>query len=296
MSDIKHISCFLMGGLGNQLFQIFTTFAYGMNTRRKVVLPYTEILTTGVNRPTYWNNFLSSLSLFTTKNKKMGILLEDLNHFTRYNEIGFRYNQLLHHEVPTIILTGYYQSYLYFDKEKEMLFKLIQLTKQQSDIIGEFTEELTIKNDIKNISMHFRLGDYKYIQDKHPLMPIDYYRKSLQYILKNRPNDKGYKVLYFCEHEDNAVVFSIIQTLSNEFSNITWQKVDDTVPDWKQMLMMSCCQYNIIANSTFSWWAGYFNQNTDKMICYPFIWFGKNAPHDTSDLFPATWEKIEFTI
>lgn len=288
----KTVSCFLMGGLGNQLFQIFTTFVYGMKTQRKVILPYTDVLNTGVRRPTYWTNFLSNLVVFTTKNEKNGVSLSDLNYFSQYNEIGFRYNPLIHHQVPSIMLTGYYQSYKYFDNDKEFLFKLIQLSKQKDMVRDKYLEET---NDKNTISMHFRLGDYKYIQDKHPLMPIEYYRNSLTHISKNITNENQTVVIFFCEKEDNDVVFSMIELLSIEFPSIkTWTKTDDTIPDWEQMLMMSCCNYNIIANSTFSWWGGYFNENENKIVCYPCVWFGKNAPNNTVDLFPSHWKKIEF--
>lgn len=294
MSETKHVSSFLMGGLGNQLFQIFAAFSYGLKTKRRLVLPYTDVLTTGITRPTYWNNFLSSIVTFTTKNEKNSVTIQDLNYFTAYKEVGFRYRQpVLYNDVPNIMLYGYYQSYMYFDNDRDILFKIIQLSKQQQAIRAEFSDVLQLHNSTKTISMHFRLGDYKYKQDKHPLMPIDYYRKALGVII-NSLIGKEYKVLYFCEHEDNEEVHSMIRVLEGEFPDLIWEKVDDKIPDWKQMLIMSCCQHNIIANSTFSWWAGYFNQNENKIVCYPFLWFGKNAPNDTSDLFPLNWKKIEF--
>jgi len=59
---------------------------------------------------------------------------------------------------------------------------------------------------------------------------------------------------------------------------------------------MSCCQHNIIANSSFSWWAAYFNTNPNKIICYPEKWFGPQlSQHNTKDLFPPSWHKISFT-
>ena len=62
-----------------------------------------------------------------------------------------------------------------------------------------------------------------------------------------------YTILYFCEEEDNADVLETINRLSKD-TNIQFIKVSDSIPDWEQLLIMSCCQHNIIANSTFSWW------------------------------------------
>ena len=65
--------------------------------------------------------------------------------------------------------------------------------------------------------------------------------------------------------------------------------------DWQQMLVMSCCHHNIIANSSFSWWGAYLNKNIRKIVCYPSKWFGpKTQHHDTSDLCPEEWTKIDF--
>ena len=84
-----------------------------------------------------------------------------------------------------------------------------------------------------------------------------------------------------------------IQALHKKFENIQFKKATDQLDDWEQLLLMSCCKHNIIANSSFSWWGAYFNDNNDKIVCYPSIWFGpKLADKDTSDLFPNKWHKI----
>jgi hypothetical protein len=140
------------------------------------------------------------------------------------------------------------------------------------------------------ISMHFRQGDYKNLQDTHPILTHKYYENSLKEILKK--TNKLQKVLYFCEKEDNEEIEKIIDTLKKTATNCAFIKVIDAVEDWQQLLLMSECSHNIIANSSFSWWGAYLNNNPTKIVCYPEVWFGPKAPNDTSDLFPDSWTKI----
>jgi hypothetical protein len=279
-----------MGGLGNQLFQIFTTFAYCIRTNRKMVLPYSELLTVGKARITYWNTFLTSLKKFTTFTNST-FTNNYLNFIKPYNESNFNYNSIPNFSDDSIKLVGYFQSYKYFENEKNILFDSIGLSQQQNSIREEFKELLS--NDLSNtISMHFRLGDYKDIQDCHPLMPTQYYERAILHIITARDLSKPFRILYFCEREDITDVEKIIEMLRKSYNFIEFKKVDDEIPDWKQMLLMSCCQDNIIANSTFSWWGAYFNQNEDKFVCYPNKWFGTKITHNTIDLFPKNWHKI----
>jgi hypothetical protein len=61
------------------------------------------------------------------------------------------------------------------------------------------------------------------------------------------------------------------------------------------MVLMSCCNHNIIANSSFSWWGAYLNSNPHKHICYPNKWFGikeQQKQNELFDMFPDNWTKI----
>jgi hypothetical protein len=141
------------------------------------------------------------------------------------------------------------------------------------------------------ISMHFRQGDYKNLQETHPILTHKYYENSLKEILK-KTNNKFVKILYFCEKEDNEEIGKLIENLKKTIKNCAFIKVTDDVEDWKQLLLMSACCHNIIANSSFSWWGAYLNTNPTKIVCYPEIWFGPKVTNDTSDLFPESWTKI----
>ena len=58
------------------------------------------------------------------------------------------------------------------------------------------------------------------------------------------------------------------------------------------MWLMSLCDHNIIANSSFSWWGAWLNNNLDKKVIVPNKWFGPAIQHNTNDLIPETWERI----
>jgi hypothetical protein len=291
-----------MGGLGNQLFQVMTTISYAIRNKCVFLFPYdTKIM----NRYTYWDSFLISLKQFTTNNIHSKFRNTDLHSFPKYVEPNFHYNS-----IPvfgkSMYLQGYYQSYKYFDNEKTSIFKMIQIEENQKIVKSEFShyfirEGLEPKYVI--ISMHFRLGDYKMLPNFHPVLPIEYYRKSIEYLLLKLPDTK-FRILYCCEEADNEIVLQNIQYLKDCFCGVSYAykykdmlefiKVQDDICDWKQMIIMSLCDHHIIANSTFSWWSAYFNSYRDKIVCYPNIWFGVNLQnHQMTDMYPNNWTRID---
>jgi len=275
------IYCELMGGLGNQLFQIFTTIAYALKHNHIFAFPNSKIFNR-IDRPSYWTNFLSSLKDYTIDQ------LQPSSLNIKYNEKGFHYQEIPHFEKEkSIYITGYYQSYKYFEEYYDKICDLINLNEKKNNIFQKYPREYS-----NIISMHFRIGDYKKLQDFHPLLPCQYYKNSLQFIL-NKTNFPINNVLYFCESENNEEVLLMIQEINTMFPFLTFTKGEDYASDYEQMLMMSLCKHNIIANSSFSWFSAYFNNNENKIVCYPSIWFGINLKNNIiDDLCPKEWNKI----
>jgi hypothetical protein len=226
------------------------------------------------------------------------------NYFPRYYEPHFHYSA-----IPVFgknyFLHGYFQSYKYFDQEKKSIFKMMRLEDNQNLVKSEFSHYfLTEKQEIL-ISMHFRLGDYKMLPNHHPVLPIEYYRKSIEYLFLKLP-DTHLRILYCCEEDDNSFVLQNIQYLKDCFEGVSYAykykdmlefvKVSDNICDWKQMIIMSLCKHHIIANSTFSWWSAYMHheEEKEKIVCYPSIWFGNNLKQNiVNDMYPTTWTRID---
>jgi len=276
-----------MGGLGNQIFQIFATIAYGIKCRKQFKFLNLDKLGGGTTtiRYTFWNSFFSNLKPFLTNE------LPNKLHTIREN--GFPYKELSILEITLnddILLYGYFQSYKYFHNQYDTICRLIGLDKMKENLLIK----LLNNNDFdfeKTVSMHFRIGDYKKIQDYHPLATYDYYERAIEFIKINNPSE-NFNILYFCEEQDIDDVLNMVNKLVAKFPNFKFTRGEKNLEDWEQMLLMSLCHHNIIANSSFSWWAAYFNSWKSKIVCYPSVWFGKIANNDTRDLCPSEWIKI----
>ena len=284
------ITCNLMGGLGNQIFQIFATISYAIKSRNE--FKFLNVNTLGVGsttiRNTFWNSFFSRLKPFLIDN------IPQTSHVIR--EKDFTFNELPVYEMlgHDTLIFGYFQSYKYFEDNYSMICRIIDLEKMKKgvqDKIYNIYPNLDLQNCI---SMHFRIGDYKKIQHVHPIMTKDYYYRSLQRIKNSSNTETKFTIVYFCEDVDLEDVSKIIDYLQEEFKVFEFVRGEKSLEDWEQMLFMSCCHHNITANSSFSWWGAYLNSWKDKIVCYPSTWFGPSAPHNTKDLCPNSWHKIPF--
>ena len=299
------LTCHLRGGLGNQLFQIFTTISYALKHKKPFVFT-NETNLNNKKRSTYWHSFLSSLAKFT----------KEINYRTllpfKLEEQSFAYKELPSVLNESILLYGYFQSYKYFETHATAIMRLIRLEEQKS-AINQKINHIDFKH---TVSIHFRRGDYKQLADHYPILTEEYYKKAIQFVVGTNEvgtNEVGTNVvgtnvvgtnvvgtnipittvLVFCERSDLSEVSPILTTLKITYPTLHFQLVDFNLSDWEQMLVMSLCQHNIIANSTYSWWGAYFNMNPGKIVCYPSNWFGPKLQHyDTKDLCPLDWTKL----
>ena len=272
-----------MGGLGNQLFQIFNLISYCL--KYKIPFYFQNKKQERIDRPFYWDNFFKSLKPFVRDNNE---------NMPIYKEQDFHYNELLSFNQinKQFAFVGYFQSYKYFNENYEQIIKFIRLREQQESIKKKY-----IEYDFENIiSLHFRIGDYKNLQQHHPLTKVEYYVKAIKYIIKVTERN-NWKILYFYEEQDYEQVNENIKgiKLETELENINFIPINTKIVDYEQILLMSLCQHNIIANSSFSWWGAYFNKNSSKIICHPDPnnWFGPSQGNKKmDDLLPNTWINV----
>jgi hypothetical protein len=269
------ISIFLQAGLGNQFFQLFAAISYAIDNQETLIIP--RFKWDEDQRAPYWDSVFKRLKDAVDPKLKP-------NSMPRLCEEGFHYTPLP--KKPGVILFGYFQSYKYFDRNSESIIKRLSLRLEQQMIK---TKYMTLA---QSISLHFRIGDYMNSQLHHPLMKDEYYVESIKKIM-TLTKKTDWDIIYFCEAKDNLPVRQRLYKIKKCFPELSFHKASDEMLDWEQLLLMSCSDHNIIANSTFSWWGAYLNPNPDKIVCYPSTWFGSaNSDMETKDLCPLSWVKI----
>jgi len=270
----------LRGSIGNQLYQLFTLISHSIQYSKSFIIPYSEELYDGDDiHKTYWETLFDNIKPYTSGNGKFN----DIDHINKlllikhpvYQEKTFNYKPI-DENIDNVCFNGLFQSYKYFNDNKDKLILLFNIEHKQMLTRSEYFEYFDKEN---TVSMHFILGD------EQPLLSVDYYDKSLSLI----PDD--YRVLVFSNKEYREQVDTIVDELKMKHKH-EFVYVSDEIEDWKHMLLMSLCKINIIANNSFSWWGAYFNKDADK-VYYPSLWFGSDFNDNTNDLFLPEWEMVE---
>jgi len=283
----------IFGGLGNQLFQIFTCIAYSIKHNTYFFLPikYNQPNSGNFKRNFYWNSLFYNLShrfIINNFNKRF---------YNIFIEPSFNFNTIPFSN--KIYLDGYFQSFKYFINELPLIRKLLNFDLLLS--LNRIKYKYLFNDEFITISIHFRRGDYLNLTNQYVILDNKYYINALNYIFKLH-NDKKFNILYFCESTDNQQIlidisyinFKLLENDIYKENNISFNfiKVDDNINDLEQFLIMTSCNHNIIANSTFSWWAAFLNNYSDKIILCPCKYFINKNDFNIYDFYPDKWIKI----
>ena len=273
-----YVSCKLKGGLGNQLFQIFTTINYCLENNSQLVFLDCDQTEGSTLRHTYWN------TLFKNQFKLVDESFFRKNQFTMYMEPKFQYNILPKFDM-NVVFNGYFQSSKYFLDIRD---KIITIMNSNKEIAKEVeTQFNNITSDKPLVSLHVRRTDYVKLNTIHHNQSENYYKHSI-YIIKNKLKVNSIKLVVFSD--DIPYCEENIMKWIDDNDDIIYIKNNT---DYVDLLLMSKFKYNIIANSSFSWWGAYLNNNIDKLVIAPLTWFGPNGQKDWNDIYCKDWIKIK---
>ena len=154
-------------------------------------------------------------------------------------------------------IQGTFQSEKYFKHNRHNILKWYTPRKKYLTQIDQIDQMIAAPKE-KRCCIHIRRSDYHAMEEKDDglgwILPIAYYKEAL----KNLPDDLYYVII--SDSPDFAE--QIFEDLPNKF-------ISRGNPAVVDMFLLTRCQYNILANSTFSWWGGWLNNNDDKVVIAP---------------------------
>lgn len=279
----------LIGGLGNQLFQyaMGRNLAYKKNTKLKLDISAFQtykLHNYSLQHFNIFEDFVRNNELYSLKKKS--ILSSDIfkpyykKKHIKEKKLGFDTNYF---KVPkNCYLEGYWQSEKYFRDIQDIIKKEFRVKHK---ILGE--NAVIADNIIKtnSVSIHIRRADYvsnKKTNNVHGTCSFKYYLKAINIIKNNVGNP-----FFFIFSDD---IFWARKNFK-KFDNITFVDYNNASKNYEDLRLMSLCKYNIIANSSFSWWGAWLNKNNKKIVIAPKKWF-RNDKYKNDDLVPTFWIRL----
>jgi hypothetical protein len=277
------------GGLGNQMFQYAAAKALAIQNGIDVKLDISEYLKDQLRNFDLFN--LNVTASIASKNEidqvkafnSFGRIKSKLTSYKKrrfYKQPFFHFDDNFFNLGANVYIQGYFQSEKYFHSIKEIIINDFTLKKE---VIGKVRELGTSLQNENSVSVHIRKGDYKNkeTQKVHGVLPLDYYDQALKKIRSEIQNPHFYIFTDDSKWVEQNFKVSNATIISN---HISFNHFED-------LFLMSHCCHNIIANSSFSWWGAWLNQNKEKIVIAPENWFNK-GPKDVHDLIPANWTKL----
>lgn len=289
----------LQGGLGNQMFQYAAA-------RRLAIINHTSLK---LDTTALVNDELRSYALNSFNIYEEFVTQRELNFI--YRLIGWRRRILQLVPAATIIwdkyvpwkivqeiqaqnvdstvirakgnvyLDGYWQSEKYFIDIQDIIRGEFSF---KSHIFASKSEIKELIANTHSIGLHIRRGDYianSSINQSHGTCDLSYYRYAVDFFARR------ISIPHFFVFSDdpawckqNLILDHPVTVVSQSYSN----------SDHEDLQLMSQCQHQIIANSTFSWWAAWLNPNPEKIVIAPQRWFRQRCT--PNDLIPVEWIKI----
>lgn len=269
MGDIYY-SPILMGGLGNRLFQIASIYGLSRKHGCKFAIDPKYIAANAHTKTDYGRFYRKYLSYTSIEWDRAD---EPKNAPGKHLVFPRLKNNT--------IFYGYFQTAKYFEDYRAEILAMIAPTPEEiSYITGRFRPEGAA-------FIHVRLGDY-YNHPIHHVNLKNYYREAVSIlreqgvcrfiVITDSPElcRKEYPWMVGDEYEHVGEITDAPASSSAELISL--------------FLMKMCSVGGICANSSFSWWGGWLNENTRKIITLPGRWF--NTDLISSDIYYGGTIKI----
>ncbi|MBN2522176.1 MAG: alpha-1,2-fucosyltransferase [Bacteroidales bacterium] len=178
------------------------------------------------------------------------------------------------------LFVGIWQSVFYFADIKEIISREFEFRRPSDKANSRIIDHII---NTQSVSIHIRRGDY--LKERwRPILGViqgmTYYKNAINYI-----SEKVNNPCYFVFSDDISWARENLK-----LENCIFVDQNKGSKSYLDMYLMSICKHNIIANSTFSWWAAWLNKNTDRIVIIPDKWI---VDKECEGMYPEDWIRME---
>ena len=172
-------------------------------------------------------------------------------------------------------LEGFWQSWKYSKDIRDKIKICFRFVNELTDQNKEYEDMI---NNTESVAVHIRRGDYLKQKDIYGnICTEQYYRKAVETMNGLIKNPK----YYFFSND-----LEWVKAKFGKADNYVYIEGNPEKRGYIDMCLMSKCKHQIIANSSFSWWAAFLNDNPNKSVICPDRWVNTK---DTPDIYCEDW-------
>ena len=190
-----------------------------------------------------------------------------------------------------VSLDGYFQTEKYFTHIEKEIHEDFTFKKNYLIPCQEYINSLSSPP----IFLHIRQSDNIGREQYHPILSIEFFENALKQFVEDTLCFVFTDDMEWCKSQEFFKQERFLFNEKNErysYQNIDGTgKLQNTLLPQIDLCLMSLCSGGIIANSSFSWWGAWLQNNRGKIIApNSKVWFGSAMTHlDTSDIVPKRW-------
>lgn len=269
-------------GFGNQLFMYACGYALSKQLRTKLMLDVSYLDTNSLrsyelNKLSIRYDKLFSVQIF--RYYLLKVFFRKLVHACMkffykpfYERQIFKYDTSILNVKETTYLFGYWQSEKYFKHFRNDLLKMFTPKYELSEECKSYINQVQACN---SVAIHVRRGDYVALGI---CLSRKYYEEAIDLI-----NRRVKEPIFYVFSDDLEFAKQMFEEKQGLFNFVKYRSTNPSLDDF---FIMKECNHIIMANSTYSWWAAWLNNNSDKIVVCPKPKQGKD------DFYPDEWVKL----
>lgn len=268
-------------GFGNQLFMYACGYAASRRLSTKLALDLTYLSTNSLRNYELDKLNISYDKIFSVDNIQypLNIAVRKILHLIircQYKifreKTAYKYDKRITNIAQNSYLFGYWQTEKYFKEYREDILKMFTPRYNLSQEINSFIDKVRSCN---SVAVHVRRGDYVKLGI---CLDSSYYKNAFTVL-----NEKFKDLTYFVFSDNVEYAKQMFKDMDGTFEYVENLSSNSTLDDF---FVMKECKHIIMANSSYSWWAAWLNNNPQKVAIYP------NDKQSMSDFYPKEWIMI----